>query len=454
MKTGHRVRRAKTESSLERKGRRIGHVFVLALIAVSTGVGSVAQSSHTTVRHQKVEDSAERTLTAAEAAIEKQQYASAEPLLRQVLAAHPEDYAAWYDLGFVCHQLGRREDAIAAYRKSVEINPAVFESNLNLGLVLAQSGDAEAEKFLRRATALKPASQPALGYRRVWLALGRLLETNRPDEAVAAFRQAALADPKDPEPHLLAGSLLERQQQTSEAETQYAQALAIDSNSRDAMAALANLYMRHRRFSDAEPLLRKLVTMDANDPSAHFQLGRMFAISGKNDEAAAELQAGLKLDPSDSEAERDLADIYRDAGKFDQAQRLYSKLLDSYPNDADLHHGLGRCLLKQRKFAEAERELARAVELKPDLGSAYGDLAVAADENRDYQLAIQAADSRAKYLPETPLTYFMRATAYDHLHDSKQAARYYHQFLDVASGKYPEQEWQAQHRLLAIEPRK
>ena len=414
----------------------------------------MAQSSHTTVRHERVEDSSDRNLTAAEAAIEKQEYTTAEPLLRQVVAAHPEDYVAWYDLGFVCHQLGWREDAIAAYRRSVEAKPDVFESNLNLGLTLADAGQPEAEKFLQAATRLKPSSQPALGYKRVWLALGRLLEKSKPEEAEAAFHQAALADPKDPEPHLLSGSLLESEQHPAEAEREYAQALAVDSGSREATTALANLYMRQHRFTDAEPLLRKLLVLDPNNAGAHFQLGRMLAISGKNEEAAAELETGLKLDPSDREAQRDLADLYRDAGKYELAQQVYSKLLGVYPNDAGLHHGLGVSLLKQKRFAEAETELTRAVELKPDLGEAYGDLAVAADQNHDYQLAIRAADLRAKYLPETPLSYFMRATAYDHLHDAKQAAKYYHQFLEAASGKYPEQEWQAQHRLVAIEPRK
>jgi hypothetical protein len=52
------------------------------------------------------------------------------------------------------------------------------------------------------------------------------------------------------------------------------------------------------------------------------------------------------------------------------------------------------------------------------------------------------------------MTYFLRATAYDNLHDVKNAAKYYHQFLDVAGGKFPNQEWQARHRLIAIEPKK
>ena len=79
---------------------------------------------------------------------------------------------------------------------------------------------------------------------------------------------------------------------------------------------------------------------------------------------------------------------------------------------------------------------------------------MAASENKNYALAIKAADARAKYLPEVPVSYFLRASAYDHLRDYKRAAENYHKFLEVANGKYPDQEWQAQHRLIAIQPKK
>jgi len=36
----------------------------------------------------------------------------------------------------------------------------------------------------------------------------------------------------------------------------------------------------------------------------------------------------------------------------------------------------------------------------------------------------------------------------------KEAAASYHQFLAVANGQFPDQEWQARHRLIAIEPKK
>src|SRR5579864_6549526 len=433
----------------------INRFLLRCLLILGCSVLARAQARTPTVRHHRVEEQNPDTskLTEAEIDISKQDYAAAEPLLKQIVADHPQNYAAWYDLGFVYHALGRRDDSITAYRKSVEAKPDVFESSLNLGLALADAGQPDAEQYLRAATKLQPMSDAAHGRSRAWIALGHFLEASKLEDALEAFHQAAIADPQDPEPHLVAGSLLEKQH-PAEAEKEYQQALAIDPSSTDGNTALANLYMRERRFAEAEPVLRKLLAAHPNDAGVHFQLGRMLAIAGKNDQALAELEAGLKLDPADSKAQRDLADLYVDSGKYDQAQKTYSALLASYPKDADLHYGYGRALLKQKKFAEAEQELMKTVQLKPDLGTAYGDLAIAADENKDYPVAIQAVDTRAKYLPDTPMSFFLRATAYDHLRDPKKAAAYYHQFLDVAGGKYPDQEWQARHRLIAIEPKK
>jgi tetratricopeptide (TPR) repeat protein len=429
--------------------------FGFAFFPVSSSAH--AQSPTGTVRHHRVEgsDPAAAMLNQAEASIEKQDYAGAEPLLKKYLEGHSDDYAAWYYLGYAYHGMGRSDDSIAAYRKSVAARADVFESNLNLGLELAENSQPEAEQYLRAATQLKASSgAPAEGHKRAWMALGRFLAANKPDEAVNAFRQAAALDPRDSEIHLTVGELLEKQRHPVEAEKEYQEALEISPDSSDARTALTNLYMKQKQFSEAEELLKKLVAQHPSDAGPHLQLGRMLAISGKNEDAAAELEAGLKLDPADTKAQRDLADLYAEMGKFEPAQRYYSSLLNSDPSDADLHYGYGRALLRGKKFLEAQQELMKAVQLKPDFGAAYGDLAVAANENKDYQLAIKATDLRAKYLPEIPISYFLRATAYDHLRDAEQAARYYHQFLEVADGKYPEQEWQAKHRLIAIEPKK
>jgi hypothetical protein len=93
--------------------------------------------------------------------------------------------------------------------------------------------------------------------------------------------------------------------------------------------------------------------------------------------------------------------------------------------------------------------------LKRDSPDVYVDLAFAASENKNYELTIRALNGRTLLNAELPaICFFLRASAYDHLRDYKQAAVDYHHFLDVANGKYPDQEWQATHRLIAIEPKK
>src|SRR6266851_4263045 len=291
--------------------------------------------SSRSVRHTRVaeESAPPPELTQAEDAIQRRNYAGAEPLLRKVVEQDPANYVAWFDLGFVENGLGKLDDSITAYRKSVAAKPDVFESNLNLGLQLAKSGHSEAENFLRAATQLKPSSNISEGKFRAWLSLANVLEKSNREEALTAYHQAAILQPKDPEPHLAAGHLLEQDNKFADAEQEYKQALALDPAS-DALTGLANIYMRGRRFAEAEE---------------------------------------------------------------------------------------------------------------------YGDLAFAASENKDYSLTVKALDARAKLLPEVPFTYFLRASALDHLHDYKQAAANYHLFLNTGRGKYPDQEWQAKHRLTAIE---
>ena len=155
----------------------------------------------------------QRELAKAEDLIQKRDYAQAESVLQKLVASDSENDVAWFDLGFVENALGKPQDSIAAYRKSVAAKPNVFESNLNLGLQLAKTGQGDAEKFLRAATQLTPTSHVAEGQARAWLSLAHLLEPTKPEESIAAYQHAADLLPKDLEPHLSAGLLLEEAKQ-------------------------------------------------------------------------------------------------------------------------------------------------------------------------------------------------------------------------------------------------
>jgi len=433
----------------------MNHLFAGAILLIALTAVAVAQT-HTTVRHYKERiDDTPPEIAQAEDAIQKNDFTAAETLLKKAIDKDPKNYQAWFDLGFVLNRLGRVEDSIHAYRQSVAAKPEVFATNLNLGLMLVRFNSPEAERYLRAATTLKPTAQPEEGQARAWLALAHLLENTKPEDALAAYRKASEITPKDPEPHLSAGLLHERQKEFSDAETEYKQVLALDSHSTEASIGLTNIYMKSGRLSEAEPLLRRLATERADDAGIHLQLGRVLAAQGKKDDAIAEIQTALKLAPADSEAQREIADLYSSAGKNDLAENTYRALVTTQPKDPELHRGLGQALLRQKKFPEAQEEFLTALRLKRDSPDVYVDLAFAASENKNYELTIRALNGRTLLNAELPaICFFLRASAYDHLRDYKLAAVDYHHFLEVANGKYPDQEWQATHRLIAIEPKK
>ncbi len=434
---------------------------ILLIIVVLTACAVAFAQTHTTVRHYKERiDDTLPEIAQAEDAIQKNDFAAAETLLKKAIDKDPKNYQAWFDLGFVLNRLGRTEDSIHAYRQSVAAKPDVFESNLNLGLMLVRANNPDAEQFLRAATGLKPTAHIEEGQARAWLALAHLLENTKPEDALQAYRKASELTPKDPEPHLSAGLLHERRKEFSDAEAEYKQVLTLDPHTADpatteAAIGLTNIYMKSNRLGDAEPLLRKLAADRADDSGIHLQLGRVLDAESKKDEAIAEFQTALKLAPSDSGTQRELADLYSSAGKNDLAETAYRALVATQPKDAELHRGLGQALLRQKKFPEAEQEFLVALRLKRDWPEVYVDLAFAASENQHYDLTVRALNGRALLNPEMPaVCFFLRASAYDHLRDYKQAAVDYHHFLEVANGKYPDQEWQATHRLIAIEPKK
>src|SRR5271154_2190606 len=78
--------------------------------------GPALAQTHVTVRHHKeIVDAQPPEIAQAEDAIQKNDFAGAETLLRKALDKDPKNYQAWFDLGFVLNHEGRIEDSIHAY---------------------------------------------------------------------------------------------------------------------------------------------------------------------------------------------------------------------------------------------------------------------------------------------------------------------------------------------------
>ncbi len=434
-------------------------LHLLALASLSITICAIAQESKPTVRHHRVvetvpDDASSPEVEQAETAMQHNDFTTAESLLQKAVAAKPGDYRAWFDLGYVYNATDRVPEATEAYRKAVAAQPEVFESNLNLGMLLARQGaNAEAATYLKAATQLKPTAQPGEALARAWQALGRAEEKIDPQQALAAYGEAANLSPKNPEPHLAAALLLEKQGNLDASAREFRTASELDPKSQPALFGLANVYIKQKKYPEAEAALHKVLAADPGNSNARLQLGRVLAEEGKNDEAAQELQKVLQASPSDGRAALELGTLYLKAEKYGEAEQQFRIAVQNMPKDAEAHYALGSLLMHVKKYPESQQEVLTAVQLKPELIEAYGNLAVVAAANKNYQLALKALDYRAKFLPEDPASYFLRATTYDNLKAVPQAVDYYQRFLSADAGKLPDQEWQARHRLMALDPK-
>ena len=115
-------------------------------------------------------------------------------------------------------------------------------------------------------------------------------------------------------------------------------------------------------------------------------------------------------------------------------------------------------LIHLKRFAEAEAAPQAIVVVSANgfstpeaFAGAASHLAFAASQNNDPETVLHALSLRATVLPQSPATLFLEAIARDRLHQLKEAKTLYQQFLSTAGGKFPDEEWEARHRLLALE---
>ena len=391
---------------------------------------------------------------AAESKMEQRDFAGARPLLENYLARNPGDARALFDLGYVEDATGHDAAAEANYRKANTASPKQFESRLALGLLLArQSKFDQAREQLAQATQLTPDPPNPATQAEAFRTLAKLDRSTDPPAARDALIEALRISPETPADLLLTAQIAEANDDSELAQTAYQRTLdahPAPDVALEATGGLAQLLIRQKKYAEAEPLLKSALARDPRDPSLTAQLATVLLSQQKNEEALPVLETLRQLEPENASVDQMLADAYSQAGQPQKADPLYAHLAIARPDDEEVLASQGENYLREKLYPQAQTVLERAVKLKPDDGNAWSGLAFASSQNKQYSVTLHALSIRATLLGESPVSYFLWATSYDSLHMARQAKEYYNKFLAVAGGKYPDQEWQAKHRLIAL----
>ena len=417
---------------------------LFCLVALPLGAQQSAPAKNSQSSTQKLRNPLNDLLDEAQAALDKNDYNAAIPLLQKFLAEKPDVAWAHFQLGYAYTALKQTEPARAEYEKAVALDPKMTEAQLNLGILLLEKDPGAAVEPLRKAVELLPSqSRP-----RYLLGLAEE-RTGDWQGAAESFEGAARLDPKDEDALTELGRIYLKHNRAADAEKKFRAALGIDPKSPEALQGLA-LSLDEQKKPEAANAYRDYLAVRPQDSGARERLVHFLVEQQQFDAALAEMTKANNGQPS-LESLKLQADIEIGQKKLDAAVVTLKQAIALAPNDAPLHGGLGRTYLQMRDFADAEKELKAALQLDRTNLTYWKDLSSTYYLGGNCPAALATLDVIAK--AETPGAgaWFIRALCYDKLVQVQPALEAYRKFLELDDNKNPDQVWQANQRIHVLE---
>jgi tetratricopeptide (TPR) repeat protein len=191
-------------------------------------------------------------------------YASADHWLTKSVERNPKDSQGWYYLGRAKYNENRFDEALAALKECLKLDPKNVKAEDNLGL-----------------------SHQALGHT---------------PEAFTAFHNAiawqAQLLKKNSGPFINMGSLLLEQNKVEEALPYLSEAVEISPEEARSHEQLGKAYSRQNDLEKAQVELERAVSLTPDNGALHFVLGQLYRKRGMNDKAKVELERGAALKAS------------------------------------------------------------------------------------------------------------------------------------------------------------
>jgi tetratricopeptide (TPR) repeat protein len=207
-----------------------------------------------------------------------------------------------------------------------------------------------------------------------WHALGTVYDVlNKPDSAVAAFRQAIVVDSLYAPAHTSLADWLEQQGSYSESLVHTKIALSIRPNHLADQVRQGRLLLRLGRSEEAVPLLRNVVVKYPRNAEPQYILGQALQQLGQSDhssrilakadslraieQAAGHLANTANRQPTNFQAQVNYATALRRSGRTEEALKVYLIARALRPNNIDLQFHIANAKMALDSLVGAEQEL-------------------------------------------------------------------------------------------------
>jgi Flp pilus assembly protein TadD, contains TPR repeats len=259
-----------------------------------------------------------------------------ETLFRHAIAAVPDNYLGYDNLGKALQDQGRKDDAVSCWKKAVEIAPQYAQAQYNLGTVL--------------------------------------LEQGKDEEAILHLKAAVKAAPADANAHQNLGNAYLKLGKLADATVQYAESAALMPNVPIFRRVLGSVLLRQSRWSEAALVLADAVRLEPTSAEANRNLGFALIRQGRGDEALTYFSEAVRLQP-DFEMRFNLGFALLEQHQPVQAAEQFAECVRLNPNETSSHYRLATALSQQHDVKGAIRHYHEALRLTPEFPDALNELA-------------------------------------------------------------------------------
>lgn len=339
--------------------------------------------------------------------LREQKFAPALAAFRKSLQLDPRSDAAHYDAGLALLSLGNTSEAIAEFNEAAKLAPADPKPHLALCSTLSRMANyTDAIAQCREAVRLDPALADAHS-----LLIFALYKTKQTDESFNLLSGALQKFRNNENLLSLAGDLYIDAVRFDLALSYFQTLSTLYPKNIAYQVKLAQCYLRTERDSEAVAAANKVIEIEPKNSAAHYILGKVYYEIGLNEDALSAFQRSVELDEKNGEGFYFLGVVQERMGKRNEAVSSLRKAVSLAPDDWTYNYELGNTLNNGGRFEEAIEPLRKADTLtRPDFQTKVS-LGLALFESAHFDEALEVLSKADQLKPNNDtVTMFLRVT--------------------------------------------
>lgn len=329
-------------------------------------------------------------------------YSEARQILEAAIKQSPQDAALWALNGFALSHVGQQKEALASYKRALQLSPDYLPALQGAAQIEYQSSDQSAVPLLQKIVAIHPGDETSH-------AMLAALAFERRDCKTAAdeFRYSQTLTSSNVRSLEEYGSCLLQLGELDHAVRIFERISEIQPQSEKARYNVAVAQVMAKRYGDAIATLTPLVSKRPDDGDFLDVLAQAYEGLLDTPNAVASLRQAITRHPDVPRYYLDFADICLAHAAYQVGVDMLNAGLKRLPDSAPLYLARGILYVQMDDYEHSRRDFQRAEQLDPELEYGHGMQGLADLQMNHLSQAEEDVRSRLSKAPKNAFLWYL-----------------------------------------------